>query len=161
MRRRRSGDAVQRAVVVAPPGLGALRQRPGRLWLLFAPLVLWTPSAAAYLNDTLLGTLVIALAMLVRPVPGVGVAAAMTGPDIPPGWDFSPSSWLQRIPIIALAFVGLFISRYLAAYQLGHIDAAWDPFFGDGSERVITSEVSKPGRCRTPASARWSTCWRS
>jgi nucleoside-diphosphate-sugar epimerase/uncharacterized membrane protein len=113
------------------------------LWLLLAPLALWTPSAAAYLNGTLLGFLVIALAMLVRPVPGIGVAAAMTGPDIPPGWDFSPSSWLQRIPIIVLAFIGLFISRYLAAFQLGHIDAAWDPFFRDGSERVITSEVSQ------------------
>ncbi len=113
------------------------------LWLLFAPLLFWTASAAAYLNDTLLGTLVIALAMLVRPTPGVGIAAAMTGPDIPPGWDFSPSSWLQRIPIIALAFVGLFISRYLAAFQLGHSDSVWDPFFLDGSARIITSEVSQ------------------
>ncbi|WP_454754602.1 vitamin K epoxide reductase family protein [Cupriavidus necator] len=38
---------------------------------------------------------------------------------------------------------GLFISRYLAAYQLGHIDAAWDPLFGDGTERIVTSSVSE------------------
>lgn len=113
------------------------------LWLLFAPLLFWTPEPAAYLNDTLVGALVIGFAVLARPTPGVGMAARMSGPDIPPGWDYSPSSWMQRIPIIFLAFIGLYISRYLAAYQLGHIDHAWDPYFGDGTERIITSDVSK------------------
>ena len=113
------------------------------LWLLFAPLVFWTPSAAAYLNDTLVGSLVIGFAILTRPTPGVGLMASMSGPDIPPGWDFSPSSWTQRIPIIFLAFIGLYVSRYLAAYQLGHIGNAWDPYFGDGTVRIITSDVSK------------------
>jgi nucleoside-diphosphate-sugar epimerase/uncharacterized membrane protein len=113
------------------------------VWLLCAPLVFWAPTAAGYLNDTLIGALVIGFSLLVRPMPGVGVAARTTGPDIPPGWRYSPSTWTQRIPIIALAFVGLYISRYLAAYQLGHTPAAWDPFFGDGTERIITSEVSK------------------
>jgi nucleoside-diphosphate-sugar epimerase/uncharacterized membrane protein len=112
-------------------------------WLLFAPLAFWAPTAAGYLNDTLVGALVIGLALLVRPSPGVGIAAEVTGPDIPPGWDYTPSSWMQRIPIIALAFVGFYISRYLTAYQLGHTEAAWDPFFGDGTERIITSDVSK------------------
>ena len=111
-------------------------------YLLFAPLLFWTPSAAAYLNGTLTGALVIGLALLVRPAVGVG-PSAMRGPDIPPGWDYSPSSWTQRLPIIALAFVGLYISRYLAAFQLGHTELAWDPFFGDGTERVITSKVSE------------------
>ena len=113
------------------------------IWLLFAPLLYWTPSAAAYLNDSLVGVLVVGLSVLARPAPSVGVAARTTGPDVPPGWSYSPSTWMQRIPIIALAFVGLYISRYLAAYQLGHIQGAWDPFFGDGTERVITSEISK------------------
>ncbi|MBU1395404.1 MAG: NAD-dependent epimerase/dehydratase family protein [Gammaproteobacteria bacterium] len=113
------------------------------VWLLFAPLVFWAPTAAGYLNDTLVGALVTGFSLLVRPSPGVGVAARTTGPDIPPGWHYSPSTWTQRLPIIALAFVGLYISRYLAAFQLGHTDAAWDPFFGDGTERIITSEVSK------------------
>ena len=45
--------------------------------------------------------------------------------------------------IIALAFVGLYFSRYLTAYQLGHIGEAWDPFFGDGTERIITSDLSR------------------
>ncbi|MGH8627534.1 MAG: vitamin K epoxide reductase family protein, partial [Gammaproteobacteria bacterium] len=74
---------------------------------------------------------------------GVGAVAEMSGSDVPPGWEYSPSSWTQRLPIICLAFVGLFISRYLAAYQLGHTENAWDPFFGEGTERIITSEVSK------------------
>jgi uncharacterized membrane protein len=113
------------------------------VWLLFAPLLFWAPTAAGYLNDTLVGALVIGLSVVVRPMPGIGVAARTTGPDIPPGWRYSPSAWTQRVPIIALAFVGLYISRYLAAYQLGHTESAWDPFFGDGTERIITSDVSK------------------
>ena len=112
-------------------------------WLLFAPLVFWTPSAAAYANDTLIGALVILFAVGVPAPPGVSPVARLVGPDAPPGWDYSPSSWNQRIPIIALALVGLFISRYLAAFQLGHIDSAWDPFFGDGTEAIITSAVSE------------------
>jgi hypothetical protein len=113
------------------------------VWLLFAPLAFWSWTAAGYLNDTLVGMLVIGLSVLVRPAPGIGIAASTTGPDVPPGWSYSPSTWMQRIPIIALAFVGLYISRYLAAYQLGHTDMAWDPFFGDGTQRIITSDVSK------------------
>jgi hypothetical protein len=50
---------------------------------------------------------------------------------------------MQRGPIIAMAFVGFFISRYLAAYQLGHIGWPWDPFFGDGTQKVLDSDVSK------------------
>lgn len=113
------------------------------VYLLFAPLLFWAPTAAAYLNDTLVGGLVIAFAAVTRPPVGVSMVARLTGPDVPPGWEYSPSSWTQRLPIIALAFVGLYISRYLTAYQLGHIDQAWDPFFGGGTERIITSEVSK------------------
>ncbi|MGE0622854.1 MAG: NAD-dependent epimerase/dehydratase family protein [Pseudomonadales bacterium] len=108
-----------------------------------APLVFWTPSAAAYLNDTLVGLLVACLALGARPVLGVGIAARADPSAIPENWDFSPSTWLQRLPIVALAFVGLCISRYLAAFQLGQTEAAWDPFFGTGTERIITSDVSK------------------
>jgi nucleoside-diphosphate-sugar epimerase len=112
------------------------------LWLMLAPLVFRAPEAAGYLNDTLVGALVFCLAVVVAPMPGIAPLAKLTGPDIPPGWDYSPSDWTQRVPIIALAFVGLLISRYLAAFQLGHTPGAWDPFFGGGTERVITSSVS-------------------
>ncbi|KTC84083.1 vitamin K epoxide reductase family protein [Legionella brunensis] len=119
------------------------------LWVLFSPLIFWAPTAAAYLNDTLIGSLVIGFSVLVRP--DIGVAPnALEGPTIPLGWDYSPSSWVQRLPIIILAFVGFYISRYMAAYQLGHIEHVWDPFFighlpdaKNGTEEIITSSVSK------------------
>ncbi len=113
------------------------------IYLLFAPLIFWAPSASAYLNDTVSGALVIAFSMLVRPPVGVNFVARMSGPDIPAGWDYSPSTWTQRLPIVALAIIGLLVSRYLTAYQLGHLDSAWDPFFGAGTERIITSDVSR------------------
>lgn len=113
------------------------------MWLLFAPLVFWTPSPAAYANDTLIGCLVIVFSILVPMMPGMSMRAMALGPDIPPGWDYSPSDWLQRLPIIGFAVIGFFIARYLTAFQLGHIPRVWDPFFGDGTALIITSNVSK------------------
>ena len=120
------------------------------LWVLFAPLVFHEPTAAGYTNDTLVGGLVIALALAFPPYHGVSPAAAETGPLTPPGWSFNPSSWLQRMPVILLAFVGLYFSRYLAAYQLENVDGVWEPFFEgsaadpqNGTEEIVTSDVSK------------------
>jgi len=113
------------------------------LWLLFAPLVFWAPTAAAYANDTLVGALVVVFAIL---APGMPMAPGMImepGPDVPPGWSYNPSSWPQRAPIIALALVGFFLSRQMAAFELGHITSLTDPFFGVGTERVLTSKVSR------------------
>lgn len=119
-------------------------------WVMFAPLAFWVPTAAGYLNGTIVGMLVFALAVAARPAPGISILARTTGPTIPPGWDFSPSDWFQRIPVIALAVIGLLISRYMAAYQLGHIDGVWEPFFAgaagnmkNGTEEIITSRVSQ------------------
>jgi hypothetical protein len=114
-------------------------------WLGFAPLALWAPSPSAYLNDTIIGTLVIAFSILVPMMPGMAhhMVMARPGPQVPPGWSYNPSSWQQRAPIIALGLVGWFASRYLAAYQLGYTEVAWDPFFGSGSERVLDSDVSR------------------
>lgn len=117
------------------------------VWLLIAPLVFWAPSAGAYANHTLVGSLVIAFAILVPAMPGMSKAALMDQADIPSGWRYSPSTWLQRAPLIALALVGFFISRYLTAYQLGHISSVWDPFFGSGTMTIIGSDVCRaPGR---------------
>lgn len=118
------------------------------LWLLFAPLFFWTPSAAAYANDTAVGALAIIFSVLVPMMPGMSHEGMMDAGTVPPGWTYSPSSWLQRLPIIALGFFGLLIARYLAAYQFGHIDQAWDPFFSgqegkNGTEYIITSDVSR------------------
>lgn len=110
------------------------------LWLLFAPLVFWAPDAATYVNDTLVGALLITFALLVP------MGMPMGGPEVPPGWTYNPSSWPQRAPVIALGLVGFFISRYLAAYQLGHLGTVWEPFFGSGrtgTQAVLESEVSR------------------
>ena len=76
--------------------------------------------------------LVVAFAVIIPPTPGISRRALAADDDRPLGWTYSPSSFTQRLPIVALAFVGLFVSRYLAAFQLGHIDGLWDPFFGPG-----------------------------
>jgi hypothetical protein len=109
------------------------------LWLIFAPLVLWAPSSAVYANDSLIGTLAIAFSLLIPGVPGLPVDA---GPETPPGWNYNPSSWLQRAPIVGFAFLGFLISRYLSAYQLGHLPTVWDPLFPDGTKKVLDSDVS-------------------
>ncbi len=117
-------------------------------WLLFAPLVFWAPSAAAYANDTFVGALVIAFAILVPMMPGMGMKGMMDTSDLPPGWTYCPSTYLQRLPIIALGVFGFLIARILTAYQLGHIDGVWEPFFAgtrmlNGTEKIVTSDVSK------------------
>lgn len=115
------------------------------IWLQFAPLVFWAPTPSAYINDTLVGTFAIAFSILVPMMPGMAHHMAMMkpGPVIPPGWSYNPSSWHQRAPLIALAFIGWFISRNLAAVQLGYIPNAWEPFFGVGSHEVLHSKVSR------------------
>jgi hypothetical protein len=62
---------------------------------------------------------------------------------IPPGWDYNPAEWSQRIPIVLLALVGFAIASYLALYQWGVFGAVWEPFFGNGSVKVLNSGVSK------------------
>ncbi len=107
------------------------------VWLLLAPLVFWTTSAAVFVNDTLIGTFLIAFSFVIP------MSMKMPGPDIPPGWSYNPSTWVQRAPLIALGLIGYFLARPMASYQLGHIDHIWDPFFGVGSENVLNSSVSK------------------
>ncbi len=107
------------------------------LWVALAPLVFWAPDAAAYANDTLVGMLVVAFAVLVP------MKMQMPGPDVPLGWSYNPASWLQRAPILVLALLNFFMSRYMAAFQLDHIAWAWDPVFGDGTVLVLGSAVSR------------------
>ncbi len=120
------------------------------LWLFFAPLIFWAPSAAVYLNDMLVGALVIAFSILVPMMPGMSMDGMMDRKVIPPGWTYCPSTAAQRFPIAAMGLLGLLISRHLTAYQFGHIDYAWEPFFAgsptdprNGTEEIITSHVSE------------------
>jgi len=111
-------------------------------WLLFAPLVFWSPTPAVYLIDSLIACFVITFSILIPGTPGKG-GIELAGPDQPPGWTYNPSSWIRRWLGIALALLGFFISRYLAAHQLGYIQHAWDPFFGNGTDKVTSSIVSR------------------
>ncbi|MBF9252168.1 vitamin K epoxide reductase family protein [Pontibacter sp. 172403-2] len=111
------------------------------IWLSMAPLVFWSPTAVAYLNDTLVGALVIALAILIAGMPNMIMYMKM-GSEVPAGWSYNPSSWPQRWIMIVLAFVGWMASRYLGAFQLGYIDHAWDPFFGNSTRQVLNSDMS-------------------
>ena len=120
------------------------------IWLLFAPLLFWAPSAAQYNNDLLVGALVISFSVLVPMMPGMSMAGMMDPKVVPPGWTYCPSTGAQRLPIAGMGLIGLLIARMLTAYQLGHVDYTWEPFFaGDpsnprnGTEEIITSSVSK------------------
>lgn len=79
----------------------------------------------------------------------LGGEGAVTGTrakaaDAPPGWSINPSLWSQRLPIVALALVGGVAATWLALYQQGFVDTVWEPFFGDGTRRiVIESEFSQ------------------
>ena len=62
---------------------------------------------------------------------------------IPPAWDYNPSAWNQRVPLAIVASFGFLIALYMGLYQVGVFSTVWDPFFGDGTKRVLTSSVSK------------------
>lgn len=62
---------------------------------------------------------------------------------IPPGWDYNPASWSERLPIVGLALLGVFIASYLSLFQFGIIATVWEPFFGDGSRKVLDSSLSR------------------
>ncbi len=47
------------------------------------------------------------------------------------------------MPILVLAAAGLGVASYLAAYQFGSLRSVWEPFFGDGSVRVLHSFLSR------------------
>jgi len=62
--------------------------------------------------------------------------------NIPPGWDYNPATWSQRLPIVVLAMIGFIIATYLSLYQLDIISTVWEPFFGDGSVTILNSKIS-------------------
>ena len=67
----------------------------------------------------------------------------MSDQRTPPGWSYNPSEWSQRLPIVGLSLVGFAIAGYLALFQWEVFDRVWEPFFGGGSEKILTSGVSK------------------
>lgn len=71
--------------------------------------------------------------------------SAASFPDLeahPKPWHHNPSAWSQRVPIAVIASFGFVISAYMGMYQWGIISTVWDPFFGDQTIKVLTSDVS-------------------
>lgn len=68
------------------------------------------------------------------------MSAAATGPV---GRTETATGRRRPAVLVAVAIVGVGVSTYLAAYQLGRVTSVWDPLFGTGSERVLTSTVSR------------------
>jgi len=111
------------------------------IWISMAPFIFWAPTAVAYYNGSMVGAFIIALTILIPGMPNM-IRFMKMGGDLPTGWSYNPSSWPQRSIMIGLAFMGWLASRYLGAFQLGYIDYAWDPFFGDGTMTVLDSDMS-------------------
>ena len=57
---------------------------------------------------------------------------------------YNPSAWPKRARVLVLAAVGFAIACYLTSYQLGTVSHVWDPFFDDGSDRILRSTLSMP-----------------
>lgn len=123
------------SVVLRRPRVRWLAAAVG-LWLILSPIVLWAATAAAYASATITGT-VVTFVGFVLPTMRRG-----PGPAIPDGWSYNPSTWPQRVPVIVLTLLSMPLAMYMAVYQLGYIDTMWDPVFGDGTRRVLTSSVS-------------------
>lgn len=66
----------------------------------------------------------------------------MTNDAIPPGWNYNPAAWSERLPIVGLAVIGFCIASYMGLFQLDVIASVWEPFFGDGTRTILTSRVS-------------------
>lgn len=62
----------------------------------------------------------------------------------PPEFRRNPSSWSQRLPIVALALVATAASAWLALYQWRLVGPPWDPLFGpESTARVLDSAASR------------------
>ncbi len=55
----------------------------------------------------------------------------------------NPSRRSRRTLVSALALLGCAVSTYLALYQYHLLGSVWDPIFGDGSAKVLTSPLSR------------------
>lgn len=64
--------------------------------------------------------------------------------DVPFGWNFNPSAWSHRVPVLLLSVLGVLIATYLFLYQLNILfHTVWEPFFGNGSKTILHSSISR------------------
>lgn len=62
---------------------------------------------------------------------------------VPPGWTHNPSAWGERLHLVGVATLGFVIAAYLTLYQLGVFRHVFEPFFGNGSEVILHSGISR------------------
>jgi uncharacterized membrane protein len=55
----------------------------------------------------------------------------------------NPSSWEKREPLLIMAIVGFLIALYLGLYQLHIFGNVWEPFFGNGTNKILHSSFSR------------------
>ena len=56
------------------------------------------------------------------------------------GWN---GQGARRPVVVVLALIGCAVATALALFEVGVLDSVWEPFFGDGSRRVLTSALSR------------------
>jgi hypothetical protein len=106
-------------------------------YLLLAPILLWAPQSMSYQNDEVLAALIFTFAVLFSN----HEREQDDNLGVPLGWNYNPSAFSQRLPVITLAFFAYLFSRYMALYQLGYISTIIDPVFGDGTHAGLGSWV--------------------
>lgn len=47
------------------------------------------------------------------------------------------------MPLAVLAGIGCLVALYLTLYQTGAIHSVWEPFFGDGSIKILDSSLAR------------------
>ena len=72
---------------------------------------------------------------------------------VPPGWDYNPATWGQRLPIVVLAVVGGAIAFYLTLFQWNAVSDVWEPFFSGGPDHASGSAKILKSPTSTPVSA--------
>ena len=110
------------------------------LWLSFSPLLFWALQPQAYMNDTVVGFVILVLTFRFSGMQG---RAEDNPHGAPLGWSLNPSSWWPRGATIFIALICWFLARYLTSYQLGYTKSVWDPFFQNGSLQVLTSSIAR------------------
>lgn len=66
-----------------------------------------------------------------------------TTENIPNGWSHNPSASRHRWPLLVGAICGFLIALYLGLFQLDVIHHVWEPFFGDGTRKMLTSSIAQ------------------
>ena len=65
----------------------------------------------------------------------------MNDKDLPDGWDYNPSAWQQRTPVLILALSGFCVMLYLSLFQMQILTRGDQPFAPGASDFFVTSTI--------------------